>query len=76
MRKTNSSSETKVGGKYGNRDGKLPQIDKKGNAIHYQEYDVNNKIAGKNRDAERFIRGNNGSVYYTKDHYNPFMKIK
>ncbi|WP_434133313.1 hemagglutinin repeat-containing protein [Sporomusa sphaeroides] len=66
---------TKAGGTYKNRDGKLPTTDELGNPITYREYDVNNKIAGQNRDAERFVRGSDGAVYYTNDHYGTFTKV-
>ena len=66
---------TKAGGTYKNRDGKLPTTDQSGNPITYREYDVNNKVAGQTRDAERFVRGSDGSVYYTNDHYGTFNKV-
>lgn len=50
------------------RDNQLPVVDSKGNPITYREFDVNNKIVGQARDAECFIRGSNGSVYYTNNH--------
>lgn len=33
-------------------------------------------INGANRDAERFVVGSDGSVYYTQSHYSEFSKIK
>lgn len=41
----------------------------------YTEYDVNAKIKGKGRDAERIVMGKNGRVYYTNDHYGHFVDI-
>ena len=68
---------TRAGGEWSNRDGELPVMDAKGNEITYQEFDVNNKpIDGTFRDGERFVRGSDGSVYYTSDHYLTFTKIK
>ncbi len=67
---------TAAGSKYLNRDGKLPTTDSSGNAITYKEFDVNNKLPGLARDSERFVRGSDGSVYYTNDHYRSFIKIK
>ncbi|MBC1606341.1 hypothetical protein HCJ12_00885 [Listeria welshimeri] len=67
---------TKAGSSYKNRDGKLPNVDKDGNPITYGEYDVNNKLPNTKRDSERFIRGSDGSLYYTDDHYNNFIKIE
>ncbi|WP_194191879.1 ribonuclease domain-containing protein [Clostridium chrysemydis] len=31
---------------------------------------------GKNRGAERIVIGDNGSVWYTKDHYFTFTRIE
>ena len=79
------TSGTAAGGKYRNRDGKLPTTDAQGNSITYQEWDVNNKQPGKSRDGERFVTGSDGSVYYTNNHYGenggstesiPFIKIR
>jgi guanyl-specific ribonuclease Sa len=67
---------TEAGGAYNNHDGKLPTIDSFGNPITYKEFDINNKVLGQPRDAERFVRGNNGSVWYTKNHYKSFKKLK
>lgn len=35
-----------------------------------------NKVEGNGRDAERFITGDDESIYYTKDHYDTFIKLK
>ena len=67
---------TKAGGVFKNRDRKLPTMDKNGNAITYKEFDGNNKMPNSNRDRERFIRGSDGSTYYTNDHYDSFVKIE
>ncbi|MBL1230373.1 hypothetical protein IW492_14145 [Enterococcus sp. BWB1-3] len=74
------SQGTKAGRSYKN-DGSegsqiLPEIDANGNPIKYKEFDVNNKIPGQNRDSERFIKGSDGSTYYTDDHYKSFQKVK
>jgi len=53
-----------------------PQEDGSGNNIEYREHDVNNKQSGQGRDAERFVTGSDGSIYYTNDHYGTFIKIK
>jgi guanyl-specific ribonuclease Sa len=67
---------TAAGSKYANRDGKLPTTDSSGNPITYKEFDVNNKFPNQSRDAQRFVKGSDGSVYYTDDHYTTFIKIK
>lgn len=38
----------------------------------YKEYDVNDKIVGKDRDMQRFLKGEDGSIYYTSNHYGDF----
>lgn len=60
-----------VGGRvFGNYDHKLP------NNVHYHEYDVHPWQPGKNRGAERLVRGSDGSAWYTRDHYRTFERIK
>ncbi len=72
----NASPGTKAGGKWSNRDGQLPSVDANGNKITYKEYDVFNKSEGATRDSSRFVRGSDGSVYFTDDHYLTFTKIE
>ena len=67
---------TAAGSKYLNRDRKLPYIDNSGNPITYKEFDVNNRLPNQSRDGERFVVGSDGSIYYTNDHYNTFIRIK
>jgi len=55
---------------------RLPQKDKAGNTISYQEWDVNPKVQGANRGAERLVTGSDGSAYYTSDHYRTFTKVR
>lgn len=59
------------GGKvFRNREGKLPR-DKK-----YREYDVHPTIQNQSRGKERLVIDEQKTVfYYTKDHYNTFVKI-
>ena len=65
-----------VGGRrFGNFENLLPKKDKTGKRIEYQEWDVNPKIQGKNRGAERLITGSDGKAYYTNDHYGSFTEI-
>ena len=59
-----------VGGRqFQNRERRLPR----GN---YREYDVNRKISGRSRNAERIvIEQNTGKAYYTNDHYRTFVPL-
>ena len=59
-----------------NEEKRLPQKDKEGNTISYQEWDVNPKVQGVNRGAERLVTGSDGSAYYTSDHYRTFTKVR
>ena len=38
--------------------------------------DVNPKKNGQGRDAERIVTGNDGSAWYTLDHYDTFVRIR
>lgn len=67
---------TAADSKYRNRDGKLPSEDSSGKGISYKEFDVNNKLPNQTRDAERFVVGDDGSVYYTTNHYKTFNQIQ
>jgi guanyl-specific ribonuclease Sa len=59
-----------VGGRgFMNREHKLPPGS-------YREYDVNRKIPGRSRDAERIvIEHKTGKAYYTGDHYHTFVPL-
>jgi ribonuclease T1 len=59
-----------VGGKvFQNRERRLPRG-------RYKEYDVNRRIPGSSRDAERLvIEQDTGKAYYTKDHYRTFLPL-
>lgn len=69
------SEGTKAGGTFGNYDEQLPLVDNSNNIITYKEFDVNDKINGQSRDAERFVVGSDDSVYYTDDHYETYVYI-
>ena len=57
------------GGVFQNRERRLPRG-------HYREYDVNPKIRGRSRDAERIvIDQDTGKAYYTADHYLTFTPL-
>ncbi|MGA6827382.1 ribonuclease domain-containing protein [Nitrospira sp. NS4] len=59
-----------VGGRdFKNRERRLPPG-------RYREYDVNPKIRGRSRDAERIvIEQRTGKAYYTGDHYRSFTPL-
>jgi guanyl-specific ribonuclease Sa len=57
------------GGTFQNRERLLPRG-------HYREYDVNPKIRGRARGAERIvIEQDTGRAYYTGNHYRTFMPL-
>jgi ribonuclease T1 len=60
------------------RDGEesLPRTDARGRPITYREWDVNRRMPGVNRGAERLVTGSDGSAYFTADHYRTFTKIR
>ena len=59
-----------VGGKtFQNRERRLPHG-------RYREYDVNRRVRGRPRDAERLvIEQDTGKAYYTNDHYRTFVPL-
>lgn len=66
-----------VGGReFTNRQNVLPVNNADGQRIRYQEWDVNPKVQGKNRGAERMCTGDDGRSWYTSDHYKSFTEIK
>jgi guanyl-specific ribonuclease Sa len=66
-----------VGGRvFENREKRLPLYNTQQKRIQYREWDVNPKIPGQNRGAERLITGNDFSAWYTRNHYQSFIKIK
>jgi ribonuclease T1 len=72
-----SAPEGYVGGRvFQNREKQLPKQDESGQTITYQEWDVNPKVAGKNRGAERMVTGSDGRNWYTIDHYRSFTLIQ
>ena len=44
--------------------------------VSYKEYDVNPFIKGQNRGTDRLVIGDDGSVWYTDDHYYTFVKLE
>jgi guanyl-specific ribonuclease Sa len=59
-----------VGGRlFRNRERRLPPG-------RYKEYDVNRRVRGRPRDAERLvIEQETGQAYYTDDHYRTFLPL-
>jgi ribonuclease len=54
----------------------LPTTDASGKPITYQEWDVNPRAPGQDRDTERIVTGSDGSAWYTTDHYHTFHQIR
>lgn len=77
IKANNHAMDSYVGGRvFTNREGNLPREDAQGNALDYQEWDVNEKIQGRNRGTERICTGSDGRSWYTNDHYRTFTEIK
>jgi ribonuclease T1 len=77
VQQTNRAPDGYVGGRrFGNFEGHLPRQDLEGRRIDYQEWDVNPRVNGRNRGAERLVTGSDGRAWYTSDHYNSFIQIK
>ena len=77
IRANHQAMDGYVGGRvFTNREKIVPQVDGNGNPITYQEWDVNPKIQGQNRGAERILTGSDGRAWYTDDHYQSFKEIK
>ncbi len=73
----NQAPDGYVGGRvFQNREKQVPMTDDNGNKIKYQEWDVNPKISGQNRGAERIVTGSDGRSWYTSDHYRSFTLIQ
>ncbi len=76
IRENDKALDGYVGGRrFGNFENLLPKKDGSGRKINYQEWDVNPKVNGKNRGAERLITGSDGKAYYTNDHYQSFLLV-
>lgn len=60
----------KDGSAFGNREGRLPQQA----AGYYREYTVET-VGSSDRGARRIVVGLGGEVFYTRDHYDSFMKL-
>jgi ribonuclease T1 len=60
----------KDGSIFSNREGLLPRQPRG----YYREYTVKTPGAS-NRGARRVVRGSNGELYYTRDHYDSFIRL-
>ncbi|WP_229742723.1 RHS repeat-associated core domain-containing protein [Gordonia jinhuaensis] len=72
---------TRGGGAFANidrptGDNLLPAETADGRAIQYREWDMNPKVTGQPRDAQRILTGSDGSAWFTKDHYQSFYRIR
>jgi guanyl-specific ribonuclease Sa len=67
---------TKGGSVFDNDQQLLPTRDASGEPITYQEWDVNPRVSGQDRDAQRIVTGSDGSAWYTTDHYQTFHRIR
>ncbi len=77
VKSTGEAPEGYVGGRnFQNREKNLPQKNGSGKKIFYREWDVFPKTKGKNRGAERLVTGDDGSAWYTKNHYKSFVRIE
>ena len=77
IRANNSAPQGYVGGRrFGNFEHNLADKDNTGQKINYQEWDVNPKVGGQNRGAERLITGSDGKAWFTSDHYRSFVEVK
>jgi ribonuclease T1 len=60
----------KDGSEFSNREGRLPQQ----GPAYYREYTV--ETAGSpDRGARRIVSGRAGEIYYTRDHYQTFIRL-
>ena len=77
IKANNSAPQGYVGGRrFGNFEHNLADKDNTGQRINYQEWDVNPKVKGQNRGAERLITGSDGKAWFTFDHYRSFVEVK
>ncbi|MFW0783164.1 ribonuclease domain-containing protein [Gordonia sp. CPCC 206044] len=67
---------TQGGATFRNNERMLPVTTAAGSRIAYREWDVNAKERGRSRDAERIVTGNDGTAWYTDDHYRSFVQIR
>jgi guanyl-specific ribonuclease Sa len=80
VRTAGTAPPGKVGGKVFQNDGRgggrvLPRQASDGTPVTYREYDVNMKVPGVGRDAERVVVGSDGRSWYTSNHYQSFLQM-
>lgn len=66
----------KGGAQFRNSQGRLPGADGSGSPLSFREWDVNPFVKGVDRGAERPVTGNDGSAFFTRDHYSSFVQIR
>jgi len=66
-----------VGGRrFGNLEHHLPRRTPSGVRISYREWDLARHVLGVNRGPRRLVTGDDGSAYYSGDHYSTFVRIR
>ena len=70
------SSGINAGHRFSNSRSSLPITDSSGRAVTYKTFDINLRISARGRDAERFVVGSDGSIFFTDDHYLTFIRIR
>lgn len=55
---------------------RLPTSTADGRPIAYKEYELEPKIPGQKRPSPRLVTGDDGSAYYTRDHYHKFFIMR
>ncbi len=66
-----------VGGRrFGNFEHHLPRRTASGVRIQYREWDVARHVLGVNRGPRRLVTGDDGSAYFSADHYRTFLRVR
>lgn len=58
-----------------NKEGLLPSHTTYGSKITYREWDIKPLVSYNKRGLERLVTGNDGSVWYTTEHYGSFTEV-
>lgn len=67
---------TRGGATFRNNERRLPTTGADGRRLRFQEWDVNPKKPHRGRDAERVVTADDGSAWFTLDHYRSFTQIR